>query len=54
MVQSAQGFNVNSTMRSYEHLHFGSCPQAADHFVSTRGRRAASAKKSKASLKKTP
>jgi cobyrinic acid a,c-diamide synthase len=30
---AAEGFCVNQTLGSYVHIHFGSCPQIADHFV---------------------
>jgi cobyrinic acid a,c-diamide synthase len=38
MQKSAEGFVVDQTLGSYVHLHFGSCPQAATHFVNTCGR----------------
>jgi cobyrinic acid a,c-diamide synthase len=31
--KSAEGFVCNQTLGSYVHVHFGSCPQAAGHFV---------------------
>lgn len=31
--RAADGFIVNQTLGSYVHLHFGSCPMAAVHFV---------------------
>jgi cobyrinic acid a,c-diamide synthase len=31
--QTAEGFVANRTLGSYVHLHFGSCPAAAGHFV---------------------
>ncbi len=31
--KSVEGFVCNQTLGSYVHVHFGSCPQAADHFV---------------------
>jgi cobyrinic acid a,c-diamide synthase len=31
--KAAEGFTVKQTLGSYVHLHFGSCPQIADHFV---------------------
>jgi cobyrinic acid a,c-diamide synthase len=31
--KTAGGFVVGQTLGSYVHLHFGSCPQAARHFV---------------------
>jgi cobyrinic acid a,c-diamide synthase len=31
--QNAEGVVVGQTLGSYVHLHFGSCPQAAKHFV---------------------
>ncbi len=33
MGKTADGFVANQTLGSYIHLHFGSCPQAAGHFV---------------------
>jgi cobyrinic acid a,c-diamide synthase len=30
---ATEGFCVNQTLGSYVHIHFGSCPQIADHFV---------------------
>jgi cobyrinic acid a,c-diamide synthase len=33
--KSVEGFVRNQTLGSYVHVHFGSCPQAADHFVET-------------------
>lgn len=33
MEKAAEGFVVNQTLGSYIHLHLGSYPQAADHFV---------------------
>ncbi len=33
MDKTAEGFVVGQTLGSYIHLHFGSCPQAARHFV---------------------
>ncbi len=44
--QAAEGFVVGQTLGSYVHLHFGSCPQAAQHFV-TACRRWAAGKKRK-------
>ena len=38
MDKAADGFVVNQTLGSYIHLHFGSCPQVARHFVNTCGR----------------
>ena len=32
--KTAEGFVVHQTLGSYVHLHFGSCPQAAENFVS--------------------
>ncbi len=32
--KSAEGFVAGQTLGSYVHLHFGSCPEAAQHFVS--------------------
>ena len=31
--KTAEGFIAHQTLGSYVHLHFGSCPQAAEHFV---------------------
>lgn len=31
--QPAAGYRVNRTLGSYIHLHFGSCPEAASHFI---------------------
>jgi len=31
----ADGFQVNRTLGSYNHLHFGSCPDVADAFINT-------------------
>ncbi len=28
-----EGYFINNTLGSYTHIHFGSCPQAADHFI---------------------
>jgi len=33
--KQAGGFQVNQTLGSYTHLHFGSCPAVADAFIST-------------------
>ena len=33
LVGTREGFTCNRTLGSYIHLHFGSCPQAATHFV---------------------
>jgi cobyrinic acid a,c-diamide synthase len=33
--KAAEGFSVNQTLGSYVHLHFGSCPHAAENFVET-------------------
>ncbi len=44
MDKAADGFVVNMTLGSYIHLHFGSCPQAAIHFVNACGRWAAEEK----------
>ncbi len=41
MEKTAEGFVVNHTLGSYVHLHFGSCPQAAKHFVNACGQWAA-------------
>jgi cobyrinic acid a,c-diamide synthase len=38
MEASAEGFMAGQTLGSYVHLHFGSCPQAATHFVNACGR----------------
>jgi cobyrinic acid a,c-diamide synthase len=42
--KAADGFVANQTLGSYIHLHFGSCPQAARHFVNACGRWAAEKK----------
>jgi cobyrinic acid a,c-diamide synthase len=34
MEKAAEGFVAGQTLGSYVHLHFGSCPQVAGHFVS--------------------
>jgi cobyrinic acid a,c-diamide synthase len=44
MDKAAEGFVVDQTLGSYVHLHFGSCPQAARHFVDACGRWAAEKK----------
>jgi cobyrinic acid a,c-diamide synthase len=33
MQKAAEGFVADRTLGSYVHLHFGSCPRAAAHFV---------------------
>ena len=33
MKTTPEGYQVNQTLGSYQHLHFGSCPEAAAHFV---------------------
>jgi cobyrinic acid a,c-diamide synthase len=33
MQKPPEGFMVNCTLGSYNHLHFGSRPQVAEHFV---------------------
>ena len=38
MDKAAEGFVSGQTLGSYVHLHFGSCPQAARHFVTACGR----------------
>ena len=45
MDKAAEGFVAHQTLGSYVHLHFGSCPQAARHFVFACGRWAAENKK---------
>ncbi|MCB2148129.1 MAG: cobyrinate a,c-diamide synthase [Deltaproteobacteria bacterium] len=45
MDKAAEGFVARQTLGSYVHLHFGSCPQAARHFVCACGRWAAEHKK---------
>ncbi len=44
MAKAGDGFVVNQTLGSYTHLHFGSCPQAAMHFVTACERWAAEKK----------
>ena len=44
MDKAAEGFVANQTLGSYVHLHFGSCPQAAKHFVAACGQWAADKK----------
>ncbi|MFO7714041.1 cobyrinate a,c-diamide synthase [Desulfosarcina sp.] len=51
---ATEGFWVGQTLGSYVHLHFGSCPQAATHFVNTCGRWRAEKKKNKGTTYETP
>ena len=54
MDQAADGFVVNQTLGSYIHLHFGSCPQAARHFVNACGRWAAEKSNLRGTIHETP
>lgn len=52
--KATEGFVAGRTLGSYVHLHFGSCPQAAAHFVTACGRWSAESEKDRGTLHATP
>jgi len=54
MDKAADGFVVNQILGSYIHLHFGSCPQAARHFVNACGQWSTEKSNIKGTVHETP
>jgi cobyrinic acid a,c-diamide synthase len=54
MDKATEGYLVNQTLGSYVHLHFGSRPQAASHFVNACRQWAAGKSKTKGTVHETP